>query len=132
MLFHPKWVNDVNSDNTNNDDDDDENDNDNDNDVGAAIENIHFCDGSKSPSTVSSVLPTVNAKKNKNMIMNKNTDVLEFRGGLREPDCINGWCRSTSPDRVKWKGPAGSDTQWIDATGKTHAFVGRSNKVEEL
>ena len=33
---------------------------------------------------------------------------------------------------MKWTGPAGSHTHWIDATGQTHEFIGRSKKVEEL
>lgn len=105
----PKWVNDIDDNDVDNDDNND--------DAGA--------DGS--PSTASSSILTTNTKKNK-----KSVDLLEFRGGLREPDCIDGWCRSTSPDLVKWKGPAGSDTHWIDATGKTHEFVGRSKNVDEL
>ena len=84
-----------------------------------------------STTTASSSIPTTtNTKKNKNK---NNVDVIEFRGGLREPDCIDWWCRSTPSDLVKWKGPAGSDTHWIDATGKTHEFVGRGGKnINEL
>ena len=61
-----------------------------------------------------------------------NVDAIEFRGGLREPDCVDGWCRSTSDDIVKWKGPAGTNTHWIDANGKTHEFEGQNKEDEEL
>merc|ERR1712224_1180864 len=27
-----------------------------------------------------------------------NIDAIEFRGGLNEPNCVDGWCRSSSPD----------------------------------
>ena len=53
---------------------------------------------------------------------------IEFRGGLREPGCTDGWCRSTGPDLVRWKGPSGSDTHWIDADGVVHEFVGKDRR----
>ena len=61
-------------------------------------------------------------------------EAIEFRGGIREPGCHDGWCRSTGEDLVRWKGPSGSDKQWIDANGEIHEFVGRrdENDVEEL
>ena len=128
----PKWVHDgTRDDTTHNDGDGNTNEEYDDHDDAALIENIDFCDGTVSP--VSSVLPTINTKKNKNMNKNRvHVEAIEFRGGLREPDCVDGWCRATSPERVKWQGPAGSNTHWIDATGQTHEFIGRSKKVEEL
>jgi len=60
-----------------------------------------------------------------------NVDAIEFRGGLREPGCYDGWCRSTGDDLVRWKGPAGTHTHWIDANGDTHEFVGKRKGSEE-
>lgn len=57
-------------------------------------------------------------------------DAIEFRGGMLEPGCYDGWCRSTSEDLVRWKGPSGTDKQWVDANGEIHEFVGRNNEIE--
>ncbi len=59
---------------------------------------------------------------------------IEFRGGIREPGCYDGWCRSTGEDLIRWKGPSGSEKQWIDAKGEIHEFAGRRNEddAEEL
>ena len=64
---------------------------------------------------------------------------LEFRGGLHEPECTDGWCRSSSSsDNIKWNGPVDviDNNHWIDATGKQHKFVGRNHpkirNIEEL
>jgi len=54
---------------------------------------------------------------------NNNAERIEFRGGMREPGCVDGWCRSTSDNIIKWKGPAGSNTHWIDANGNDHEFM---------
>ena len=59
-------------------------------------------------------------------------ETIEFRGGMKEPGCYDGWCRSTSDDLVRWKGPSGTDNQWVDANGEIHEFVGRNSEVEEL
>ena len=56
---------------------------------------------------------------------------IQFRGGLREPGCMDGWCRSTSLERIQWKGPSGPSTHWIDANGESHEFMGRLKQKEE-
>lgn len=70
---------------------------------------------------------------------NNNIEAIEFKGGLREPNCYDGWCRSTGDELVRWKGPSGSHTLWIDANGDVHEFVGkeqaraaRQQEAEEL
>jgi hypothetical protein len=61
----------------------------------------------------------------------KKVETIEFRGGLREPGCYDGWCRSTGDDLVRWKGPSGTHKHWIDANGEIHEFVGKQKKREE-
>lgn len=56
---------------------------------------------------------------------------IEFRGGLREPGCYDGWCRSTGDDLVRWKGPSGTHNHWIDANGEVHEFVGNRRQKKE-
>ena len=60
-----------------------------------------------------------------------NVEAIEFRGGILEPGCYDGWCRSTGEDLVRWKGPSGSHTHWIDANGGVHKFVGKDKKRQE-
>ena len=61
----------------------------------------------------------------------KPIETIEFRGGLREPGCYDGWCRSTGDDLVRWKGPSGTHKHWIDANGEIHEFVGKGKEREE-
>jgi len=61
-----------------------------------------------------------------------NIDTLEFRGGLHEPNCDDGWCRLASPDTVKWNGSVDvTNEEWINGDGTTHRFVGRRNKMDD-
>ncbi len=60
-----------------------------------------------------------------------NVEAIEFRGGMIEPNCYDGWCRSTGEDLIRWKGPSGNHQQWIDANGEIHDYVGRNKEEEE-
>ncbi|KAG7343140.1 hypothetical protein IV203_021085 [Nitzschia inconspicua] len=52
---------------------------------------------------------------------------LELRGGLKEPDCVDGWCRSDSKTTVKWNGP-GDFGSWLDPAGAKHKFHSRNSE----
>lgn len=53
---------------------------------------------------------------------------LEFRGGLKEPGCVDGWCRSDTKTTVKWSGPAKYGS-YLDPIGDQHKFHDRKNDV---
>lgn len=53
---------------------------------------------------------------------------LELRGGLKEPECENGWCRSDPKTTIKWSGP-GEHGAWLDPAGEKHRFHGRNNDI---
>ena len=57
-------------------------------------------------------------------------EAIEFRGGMKEPGCYDGWCRSTGDDLIRWKGPSGSENHWIDANGEMHEFAGKQQVVK--
>jgi hypothetical protein len=44
---------------------------------------------------------------------------LEFRGGMKEPACVDGWCRSNAETTIKWSGP-GPYGSWMDPAGDVH------------
>ena len=61
----------------------------------------------------------------------KKHQALEFQGGLREPGCVDGWCRSDAANTVKWSGPVEHGT-WMDPVGEMHSFSSNDKISMEL
>ena len=47
---------------------------------------------------------------------------IEFRGGIKEPECANGWCRCDSETTTKWNGPVTEYGSYMDPIGNKHLF----------
>ena len=56
---------------------------------------------------------------------------LELPGGLKEPGCPDGWCRSDSATTIKWSGPVEHGT-WMDPVGEIHTFSSSERIIMEL
>jgi hypothetical protein len=56
---------------------------------------------------------------------------LELRGGLKEPGCVDGWCRSDAATTIKWSGPVEHGT-WMDPVGAMHSFSSNDRISMEL